>query len=123
MEELAQKIQEALDEGLYPLGVVSFWEEAQKVGGKTPEEYLVYSFTGEEAVRFASNRPVWWQAGLTVRYFASLERFSFAHIRKAQEILHGIGFRGWDMVPIPRVSPQEKRGMLLELTWEGAAAQ
>lgn len=123
MEELANQIQRALDERLYPSGVYSFRDLAQEVEGQLPEEYAVYTITGEKPLAFASDLPVWEKISLQVRYFAVESRYSSQHIRAIQEAAHSLGFRGWDIEPIYRVKPEEKRGALLEFTLERAVEQ
>ena len=69
MTDIRGKIQLALDTALYNDKVFSFWNRKVEVAGANPDEYIVYTLSGNNPESFADNAELIKTHEATVRYY------------------------------------------------------
>lgn len=66
---IEDKIQTVLDAALYDDGVYSYWNRKTETAGQDPDEYIVYTFGGDDNEVFADDKPLVTTESVTVRYY------------------------------------------------------
>jgi len=62
-------IQTVLDTALYDDGVYVYWNKKAEATGQDPDEYVVYTLSGDSNESFADDAPLVKSASVTVRYY------------------------------------------------------
>lgn len=69
MTDIRSIIQLALDTALYEDKVFSFWNRKVEVDGENPDEYIVYTLSGDNTEAFADNTELVKVHEITIRYY------------------------------------------------------
>lgn len=69
MMDIRGHLQLALDTALYPEGVYSYWNRKTETEGENPDEYIVYTMSGDSTEFHADDTALVKSASVTVRYY------------------------------------------------------